>query len=1102
MRFQQINVEGFGTLSQCHIAGLADGLNVIHGINGSGKTTLLHFMKGVLCGFEQAHRLRLLPPLKRGTPGGSLTLQTEQGRFEVIRHARADQSDTLAISLLEGTADDVTALRKTLHQIPEKLVSRLFAVSGYAAHDLAGLVRFAQEEGVDLSSRSNSGAWLSTRVREMESERAELFRTAPTQGKLVALEEKREQLDRELAAARSLQESQLTDWQVHLQKLRNRIEHLTARRNLQDQELQAVQCDLAETQDRLWTRIEKTVQDVETIPHTVPVANAEWIETLRTIDQEIAHAQQVLRDLAGSRLTLSVSKADLIGTETPELETVLQRQRQALKLIETRTDKLTAVLASLEDASTCLCGPQSRQMQAEVNSIREQVWIICQELGRQQSAHHQELLQSQREGVDRCEHELVRQIQRLRLRRDEILQHHSRTPSDRVHFRTLHESEGCLCDGHDAAQAAWTNSNLRGNTTASQVIVRERTVVTSAARPGDDRLEEELQEHRQKLESQLAETVQKLHHARRELEQLECGAKEFAGDASVQALRNEYVLVEQQLADAREQWQSLTLLQTVLLRTQQKLNVEAVSPVIAEASHFLSQMTEGRYPRLRWNSAAEELVVVNSADGELPGQALSRGTLEQAVLSLRLALCREFQRRGNQLPLILDDVLTDSDEERSSAAADVLMEFAQTHQVLFLTCQEHLVHLFASRQATIFNVPGSPRLIRKPASETKSAHDTVEQALQNSPLPSPPGQAKNGAAGIIERDRVLPDEPYWLQSGSPINHVPSLGEQMSRRLGALGVRTVGELVDLDPETAEMPLDSLQISASTLRKWQAEARLLCCVPDLTGRDAQLLVICGIQSPAELAECDVSTLLSQIAQIRSRHAGDYETHWLTQRPDWPSQAQVERWIRSGRMSRSWQAARDWTESRRIHVRHHMARTRARTHQSVRKTAAVQNSSFRLHTDTEGDVTEKKWKFYLFLDSPIVDAPSIGPRMSQRLNAIGIEYVSQLLAQIPADIAHRLNRKEITVDIVRAWQQQAHLMCHVPHLRGHDAQVLVACHITDPEMLAAATPAKLFAVVEPFVTSRNGVRLLRSSRVPDLAEVTDWIRCAQQAPAVRAA
>jgi len=1100
MRFQQINVEGFGTLSQCHIAGLTDGLNVIHGINGSGKTTLLHFMKGVLCGFEQAHRLRLLPPLKRGTPGGSLTLQTEQGRFEVIRHARADQSDTLALSLLEGTADDLATLRKTLHQIPEKRVSQLFVVSGYAAHDLAGLVRFAQEEGVDLSSRSNAGAWLSSRVRDMEFERAELFRTAPTQGTLVLLEQKREQLDRELATARNSQQSRLADWQIQLQTLRSRIESLTALRNRQDQELQAVQCDLVETQDRLWSRIEKVIQDVETIPRTAPVVNAEWIEKLRAIDQEIAHAQQVLRDLAGSRLTLSVSKADLVGSETPDLETVLQRQRQALSQIEARTEKLTTVLTRLEHASTCLCGSQSGQMQADVNSIREQVWIICQELGRQQAAHHQELLQNQREGVDRCEQELVRQIQRLRLHRDEILQHHSRTASDQIHFRTLHDSQGCLCHGHDAAQAAWTVP-AQELATVSQVVVRERSIVTSAARPDDERLEEQLQEQRQELEKQLAEIVQKLHHARWELEQLECGAKEFASDLSVQTLQNEYVLVEQQLADAREQWQSLTLLQTVLQRTQQKLNAEAISPVIAEASRFLNQMTEGRYPRLRWNSAAEELLVVNRADGELPGQALSRGTLEQAVLSLRLALCREFQRRGEQLPLILDDVLTDSDEERSSAAADVLVEFAQTHQVLFLTCQEHLVNLFASRQATLFNVPGSPRLIHKPAPETQLTSKMAEKVLRNSP-PSTPEQEKNGAVGIVEKDRVLPDEPYWLQSGSPINHVPSLGEQMSRRLGALGVRTVGELVDLDPETAEMPLDSLQISASTLRKWQAEARLLCCVPDLTGRDAQLLVVCGIQSPAELAECDVSTLLNQIAQIRSRHAGDYETQWLTQHSDWPSQAQVERWIRSGRMSRSWLAARNWTENRRIHVRHHMARTRARIHQSAEKTAVVHNSSFRLHTDTEGNVADKKWKYYLFLDSPIVDAPSIGPRMSQRLNAIGIEHVSQLLAQIPADIAHRLNRKEITVDMVRAWQQQAHLMCQVPQLRGHDAQVLVACHITNPEMLAATTPAKLFALVEPFVTSRDGLRLLRSSRVPDLAEVTDWIRWAQQAPAVRAA
>jgi len=1090
MRLQQINVEGFGTLSRCRIDGLTDHLNVIHGVNGSGKTTLMHFLTGVFCGFGPAHRLKLLPPLKAGTPGGSVTVQNSQGRFDVIRHARADQSDTLALSLLQGTVDDVTALRKTIQNIPENLFCQLYAVSSYAAHDLSGLVRLARNENVDLSSRSSTGAWISTRVREMEAERADLFRTAPNQGTLTTLEQKREQLAGDLVAARQIQQLQLEQWQQSLCLLREKIDRLTQQRDWQDQELQAVQCDLSETQDRLWSTREQLVQEVETVSPPVSPIPSPWVAQLKAIDLEIAHAQQVLRDLAGHRMTLSVSRADLAGAETPDAQTTLQRQRHALSLIETQTIQLTSILSTLQDSSHCVCGPRSAQLQMGVDAIRDQVWLICQELGRQQSALQQETLRNQREGIDRCEQELIQQVQRLRIRRDDVLRNQARHATDQVHFRTAQEAEGCQCAGHDEAVVNWS-SPMEPGEPRSQVILKEKRVTISAARPGDARREIELLQLKATRHKRLAETVEQLRQARVELQQLDQGAREFAGDHSVQTLSREFLCVEQELADAREQWQSLTLLQTVLMRTQQKLNAEAISPVIVEASRYLDRMTEGRYPRFRWDSDVNELFVINGADGELPAQALSRGTLEQAVLCFRLALCEEFHRRGHDFPLILDDILTDSDEVRSSAAADVLVEFAQTHQILFLTCQDHLVDLFAARQASVFHLPGS--------------HWRAAVQQETHPIPAPamaPASTLTKSAPAeqaIQQDRVQPDSPYWLHPESPIGHIPSLGEQMARRLGALGVRTVGELVELNPETVEMPLEALQISAATLRKWQSEARLLCCVPDLTGRDAQLLVICGIQSPTELAECDLATVLNQIGQIRARHSGDYETQWLTQRPDWPSQTQVERWIRSGRLARTWQAARDASSQRRFNLRHNLSRQRRR---SVRTIATANNSQVKLHSLDRPDADEARWKFYLTSESPIVDAPSIGPRMAQRLQAIGIDFVSQLLAQVPADIANRLNRREVTPETVRSWQQQANLMCQVPQLRGHDVQVLVTCGIRDPETLATMNPAKLNSLVQPFVTSREGARLLRSARVPDLEEVTDWIRFAQHAPQLRAA
>ena len=99
MEFQRIQIDGFGTLADQHIDDLSSGLNVYYGANGSGKTTILHFLRGVFCGFDEARRLNLSPPIKGGAPGGSLTLTDGASQFTVIRRGRTDHADALAIQV-------------------------------------------------------------------------------------------------------------------------------------------------------------------------------------------------------------------------------------------------------------------------------------------------------------------------------------------------------------------------------------------------------------------------------------------------------------------------------------------------------------------------------------------------------------------------------------------------------------------------------------------------------------------------------------------------------------------------------------------------------------------------------------------------------------------------------------------------------------------------------------------------------------------------------------------------------------------------------------------------------------------------------------------
>ena len=124
-------------------------------------------------------------------------------------------------------------------------------------------------------------------------------------------------------------------------------------------------------------------------------------------------------------------------------------------------------------------------------------------------------------------------------------------------------------------------------------------------------------------------------------------------------------------------------------------------------------------------------------------------------------------------------------------------------------------------------------------------------------------------------------------------------------------------------------------------------------------------------------------------------------------------------------------------------------------------------------------RRLRFFLEPSDPIVDCPSIGPKTAERFHAIGVTSVAELLELDPADARKRINYGRITADLIRSWQLQTALVCRVPNLRGHDAQLLVACEVPGPEQLAKMEADTLFAQVKKLLGTAEGKRILRSAK-----------------------
>ena len=88
--------------------------------------------------------------------------------------------------------------------------------------------------------------------------------------------------------------------------------------------------------------------------------------------------------------------------------------------------------------------------------------------------------------------------------------------------------------------------------------------------------------------------------------------------------------------------------------------------------------------RIRANMAA----AAREAGGVLPRRtvSLSRGTVDQLYLAVRLAVCELALPAEEPAPLVLDDALSDFDDARMALALECLEQYAGERQILLFTC--------------------------------------------------------------------------------------------------------------------------------------------------------------------------------------------------------------------------------------------------------------------------------------------------------------------------------------------------------------------------------------------------------------------------------
>ena len=144
--------------------------------------------------------------------------------------------------------------------------------------------------------------------------------------------------------------------------------------------------------------------------------------------------------------------------------------------------------------------------------------------------------------------------------------------------------------------------------------------------------------------------------------------------------------LSQDLEARRQEYQALTLALEALEEANGQLRARFSPALNQRAGAIFSALTGGKYQEV---TLTRELEASAREAGDIrPRRALtlSRGTVDQLYLAVRLAVCQLALPGEDPAPLVLDDALSDFDDSRMALALNCLLDLSRERQVLLFTC--------------------------------------------------------------------------------------------------------------------------------------------------------------------------------------------------------------------------------------------------------------------------------------------------------------------------------------------------------------------------------------------------------------------------------
>jgi hypothetical protein len=174
--------------------------------------------------------------------------------------------------------------------------------------------------------------------------------------------------------------------------------------------------------------------------------------------------------------------------------------------------------------------------------------------------------------------------------------------------------------------------------------------------------------------------------------------------------------------------------------------------------------------------------------------------------------------------------------------------------------------------------PGGGRHEAAPASGQRQTRTEPEAVV------SAPGRGSVGDAEVAAQ----------LTMDDDIGDGPSIGAKTLKRLRALGIGTVRDLLKADPAALAVLLDSRHPTEEAIGGWQDQALLMCAMAGLHATHAQLLVGAGYRSAEAIADAEADKLCADVMAYAATPAGQR----VLKNGDVPDIEKVKGWLEAAK------------------------------------------------------------------------------------------------------------------------------------------------------------------------------------------------------------